>query len=453
MQTTLEETDRHVVRLTVEVAPDELARDLGQTYRKIASRVKVHGFRQGKVPRPIIDARLGKDTVFHEFVEEFVPAYYAKALREHDLAPIADPEIDIDGDSHEVQEDRPFRFTATVEVRPRLQLEPEQYRGLRIDAPTTEPRELEIDEYIDQLRERNAELDVVSRPAQKGDFVVADVRAYVHDKEIPEASAMGYMTEVGREEMVPELDRELEGKRKGDILKFNAVLPERFGELAGTEVTFQVLVWDVKAKRLPVADDEFARIASEFDTLEALREDIRGKLRTLKRAESRAVIRDLALGQLVDVADVDLPERLVDRETDERVEAARERAQRAGMTLEQALASQGWDELRLRSDARSHAVRALKADLALEAIARQEEITVSREDLDREIKGLARASGREPKEVRKLIERSGQVTSLAGDIIRTKALDLVVDAAEVTIEGSPADSERGPSQTEEGGLD
>jgi len=434
MQTTLEETDQHVVRLTVEVPPDEFAKDLDRTYRKVAGQVKIPGFRKGRVPRPIIDARVGKDAIFHEFVEEFLPAYYSRALREHDLAPIAEPDIDMDGDVHELHEDRPFRFTATVEIRPRIALEPEQYRGLVIEAPDPEPRELEIDEYVDHLRERSAELESVSRPAQKGDYVLADVRAYVNDTEIPEASKVGYFEEVGSEPLVPELDRELEGKRKGDILKFNALLPERFGERAGQEVSFQVLVKEVKSKRLPAADDEFAKVEG-FDTMEELREDIRTRLRALKEAESSAVLRDLALRRVVDAVEVDLPERMVDDETSRRVEGARQRAEASGYTLEQALESQGWDELRLRADARSHSVRALKADLALEAIARQEQITVTEEDLAREIAGLAEATGREPKEVARLLQRSGQVASLAGDIIRSKALDLIVELADVTNAG------------------
>src|SRR2546422_8326841 len=129
----------------------------------------------------------------------------------------------------------------------------DQYRGLEVEAPSTEPRELEIDEYVDHLRERFAELEVVSRPAQKGDYVLADVRASVHGQEVPEASRIGFLTEVGSEELLPELDRELGGKRKGDILKFNATLPERFEEKAVDEVTFQVLVKEVKSKKLPPA--------------------------------------------------------------------------------------------------------------------------------------------------------------------------------------------------------
>jgi trigger factor len=447
MQTSLEETGKHVVRLSVEVPPDQVALDLEKAYRKVAGQVKIPGFRKGKVPRKVIDARIGRDAVYHEFVEEFLPGYYARAVREHDLAPIADPHIDIDG--HEIRQGEPFRFTATIEIRPRLTLEPAHYRAVQVEAPPTEPRELEIDEYLDRLRERFAELEVISRPAQKGDYVLADVRAHVHDREIAEATRIGFLSEVGSEELVPELDRELEGRRKGDILKFNAVLGEGFGELAGTEVSFQVLVKEVKTKRLPPADDEFAKTASEFDTLEELRDDIRTKLRLLKEAESQAAVRDLVLRGVVDAVEVELPDRLVDEDIERRLETARERAQAAGTTLEAALASQGWDELRLRGDARTHAIRALKADLVLEAVARQENILVEQEDLEREIEALSRASGRDRKEVRKILERSGQVASLAGDIIRSKALDFLVESADVTRVGSPpGDQPQGPSPSE-----
>jgi trigger factor len=451
VQTTLEETDRHTVRLSVEVPPEEVARDLDRAYRKVANEVRIPGFRKGKVPKAIIDARIGRDAVFHEFVEEFLPAYYLRALREHELSPVGDPDIDLVQEGHEIRDGEPFRFTVTVEVRPKLSLEPEQYRGIAVRAPSAEPTEPEIDRYIDRLRERFAELEVVSRPARPGDYVLADVRAYVHDREIPEASRIGLLTEVGSNELVPELDKELEGKRKGEILKFNANLPETFGDLSGTEVTFQVLVKEVKSKKLPTADDEFAKTASEFDTIDELREDVRAKLRALKEAESRAEVRDVVLRQVVDSVQVDLPERLVDQETEQHVERAKERLNRAGVSLEEALEAQGWDELRFRSDARSHAVRGLKAELVLEAVARQENLQVTREDLDREIAELAEASGREVKEVRRILERSGQVGSLAGDIIRTKALDLMVEAAEVTTEGpapsrSPEEPEPAPTQ-------
>jgi trigger factor len=431
MLTTLEETDRHTVKLTVEVAPEEFGKDLDRAYRKISQQVKIPGFRKGKVPKQIIDAQIGRDAVIGEFIEDSVPEYYRQALKEHDLAPITDPDIDL----QDVEEGKPFVFTAVVEVRPRLAFEESDYAGLQVTRPPTEVTDAEVDELLERLRDRFAELEPVSRPIRAGDYAVIDLRAHVHEEEIAEATRPDYLYAVGSGEFVPQLDTELEGTRVGEILKFNAVLDERFGDRAGQEVAFQVLVKDVKAKKLPDADDGFAKTASEFDTLEELRQSLREQLGQNKERAADAEVRDRVLAAIVDSVDVDLPDTLIAEETEHRVTHAKERAERAGITLEDALASQGWNEERFRSDARDHSVRAIKADLALEAVARSADLQVSAEDLGREINNHAQVLGRVPKEVADSLDRSGQVVSLAGDIIRSKALDLLVDRADITSEG------------------
>src|SRR6266536_2271684 len=375
MESTVEESGRHTVVLTVEVPPEEFARDLDRAYRRIGQQIKVPGFRKGHVPRRIIDAQIGRDAVMQEFIEDALPQYYSEAVREHELAPIADPEISLE----KSDEGQPLVFSATVEVRPRLQLEGWREDIADVERPDATVTDSDVDQFVDRLRDRFAEVESVGRPAQRDDYVLADIRGTVHGEEIPELTLPDQLYEVGSGQLVPRLDEELENTAAGQILKFNAVLPERFGERIGEEVTFQVLVKEVKAKKLPPADDEFAKMASEFDTLEELREDLRAKIRGLKEAESRAIVREMALRKVVDSVDVDLPERMVDEETEERVERAKERAQRAGTTLEAALAAQGWDELRFRSDARTHATRGLQAELVLEAVARQEGITATPE--------------------------------------------------------------------------
>jgi trigger factor len=432
MNTTLEDVDKHKVKLTVEVPPEEAKPVLDLAYRHIAGRVNVPGFRKGKVPRKIIDAQVGRPTVLQEFLEHALHDFYLGAIREHELAPIADPDFD-EVDVGDI-EGKGFRFTATVEVRPRLAFEEGDYKGLRIERPAFEVSESEVDDQLERLRDRFAELEPVGRPALKGDYVMADIHAYVHEQEIPEASGQGILYEVGSDQIVPELDREIEGKRKGDILKLNAKLPEAFGDRAGQEVTFQVLLKEVKAKKLPTLDDEFARTASEFDSLDDLRADVREKLGKLKEAAVEGALRDRALDALMAKVDVDLPERLVDAETESRVRGTQERAERQGVSLDQVLEASGVDELQFRSDARAHALRAIKADLALEAVARAEGIRVTDEELDGAIRDIATQLGRDPREIRRSLERSGQITSLAGDIIRDKALNLVVESAEVVEE-------------------
>jgi trigger factor len=444
MQSTVEETDRHKVRLTVEVEPDRVDKDLDRAYRKIAQQVRIPGFRKGKVPRKVIDAQIGREAVVGEFLEDNVPAYYREALREHELAPITEPDIDME----DLKEGEPLVFTALVEVRPRLQLTENDYKGITVERPAVEVSDVEVNDLLDRLRERFAELETVPRPARSGDYVVIDLRATVHGEEVPEATRPDYLYEIGSGEFTGKLDQELEGKRAGEILRFNAQLDERFGERAGQEVSFQVLVKEVKGKRLPAADDEFAKTASEFDTLDELRESLREQLEANKARAADAEVRDLVLQALVDRVDVDLPETLIDEETEHRVLHARERAERAGMTLEQLLDSQGFDELRFRSDARAHATRAVKADLVLEAVARAENLEVTAAELGNEIGQLAQVLGRDVKDVARSLERTGQVVSLAGDIIRSKALDVLVQNAEIAGAEITSEDGEGPASAE-----
>jgi trigger factor len=445
MQTTVQEADKHKVKLTVEIPTDRFGKDLDAAYRRVAQQVKVPGFRKGKAPRRVIDAQVGREAVVAEFLEDAVPTYYREAIRENELAPITDPDIALE----QVEEGKPLVFTATVEVRPRLQLEESDYRGVRVERPPTEVTDREVDELLDRLRERFAELDPVSRPAKAGDYVVIDLRATVHGEEVPEASRPDYLYEVGSGEFVEKLDQELEGKRAGEILKFNATLPDRMGERAGQEVSFQVLVKEVKAKRLPEADDEFAKTASEFDTLEELRQSLREQLGKNKERAADAEVRDRALLALVNMVDVDLPDTLVDEETEHRVQHAQDRAEQAGLTLQQVLDAQGFDELGFRSDARTHSLRAIKADLVLEAVARNEDIQVTAEEIGNEIGLLASSLGREPKDVARTLERTGQVVTLAGDIIRSKALDWIVEHADIVSEGERRAADRVSDETGE----
>ena len=436
MQTTLEETDKHTVKLTIEVSPEEFGKDLDRAYRRVAQQVKIPGFRKGKVPRKVIDAQIGRDAVLAEFVEESIPVYYREAMREHDLAPIAQPDIELG----ELEEGKPLVVTAVVEVRPRLAFQESDYKGIRVQRPAVEVTDEEVDRFTDSLRERFAELEPVGRDARSGDYAVIDLRGTLHDEEIPEATRPDYLYEIGSGEFGETMDAELQGKRAGEILKFNQELGPGAGDRAGQEITFQVLLKEIKGKKLPEADDEFAKTASEFDTLEELKTNLRQQIQDNKERAADGEVRDRVLQALVDTVDVELPETLVDEEVDHRVTHARERAEQAGATLEQLLETQGMDELRFRADARDHAIRAIKSDMVLEAVARSEDLQVSPEEIGREITALASAMGREPEEVAKSLDRTGQVVALAGDIIRSKALDLLVEHAETDREAEPKET-------------
>jgi trigger factor len=431
METTVETTEPHTVKLTIEVPEDEFGKDLDRTYRDIANQIKIPGFRKGKVPKQIIDTQIGQDAIFEEFVNSSVPAYFRQAVADEDLAPITDPDIDV----QQLEAGKPFVFSATVEVRPRLSFEESDYTGIKVTKPTVEVTEQEIDDWIERLRERFSELEPVGRPVQQGDFVTADLNVIKGGQKVEQASREDYLYFVGSGEVGEKLDVELVGAKPGAILKVSDALPERFGEeLGGAAVEITVLVKDVKARRLPEVDDDFAKTASEFDTIQQLRDDLRERLTEVKEREAGAALRDLALEAMIDKVDVDLPQSLIDEETDHRIHHARDRAERMGVGLEKMLELQGWDEARLREDSREHAIRAIKSDLVLEGIARNASLEVTAEEIGAEIAVLAQAYGREPKAVAKDLERSGQVVTLAGDIIRTKALDLLVERADVDTE-------------------
>ena len=438
METTIETTEKHTVKLTVEIAPDEYEKELDATYRSIANQVKIPGFRKGKVPKQIIDAQIGRDVVRDEFLEHAVPQYYRQAVSEQDLAPIADPEIDLEG----FTDDSPLVFTATVEVRPRLELTEAVYTGLKVTRPEVVVTEADIDEWIDRLRERFAELEPAERPVIEGDFVTVDVKAISGGEEIDGLTRTDYLYFVGSGEFGADLDAQLLGTKPGDILKVSEEMgPGAGDELAGKTADLTVLVKDVKARRLPEADDDFAKTASEFDTVEELREDLRTRLGETKQREAAAALRDRVLDAMVDSIEVDIPDTLIDDETEHRVTHAAERAERAGLSLDDLLEAQGWDEARLREDSRDHAVRAIKADLALEGVARAEKIEVTADELGAEITSLAAAYGRDSKELAKQLERTGQIVTLAGDIIRGKALDLLVERAEIDDEAATDEAE------------
>jgi trigger factor len=441
MQTTVESTDRHTVKLTIEVPADEYAKELDAAYRSIANQVKIPGFRKGKIPKQIIDAQIGADVVRDEFIQSAVPTYYRQAISDEDLAPISDPEIDLEG-FDDGAGDQPLVFTATVEVRPRLEFTEADYKGIEVLRPAIEVTDQDVDDWVNRLRERFAELEPADRPVRDGDFVTVDVQATSGGEEIDGLTRSDYLYFVGSGEFGPTLDAEVVGTKAGDILKVSEEMTATAGEeLAGKPADLTVLVKDVKARILPEPDDGFAKTASEFDTIEQLRDDLRTRLGELKEREGEGVVRDRALQVMIDKVEVDLPESLVEDETDHRVAHAKERAERAGLTLDQLLDAQGWDEGRLREDSRDHAIRAITSDLVLEGIARAEHLEVTADEIGAEISQLAQAYDRDPKELAKQLDRSGQVVTLAGDIIRGKALDLLVEHADIQTESPEAGAE------------
>jgi trigger factor len=433
LRTTAEHVDRDRVRLRVEVPEDALNPAIATVYKELAQQMKVPGFRKGRIPRQIIDSRVGPDFVRTEALKEALPDLYRQAMASEDLEGITAPDIEV------IEFDRgsPLVFEATVEVRPEVTVP--SLDSITIEAPPAEVTDADVDEQLERLRDRFAELETTAREARRGDHVLIDLKGYRNGELVEGAGAPDLLYEIGSRSGPPKLDEELEGNRPGAILKFNDTLPSGPEELAGQELSFTVLVKEVKSKRLPGLDDDFAKTVGEFETIADLRDDLRSRMKGVKRSMVEEELRGRALEALVNASDLVVPDSLVEGEFNHRLEHLEGDLQRAGMTLDEFAARSNLTQLELRRDLREGAERSVKAELLLEQVARENDISVTEEDLGREIAYAAARSGGEPEDIAKQLASSGRLPSVAADIMRRKALDYVVD--QINVVNRPAEDE------------
>jgi len=423
METSVEPLEGNKVKLSVRVDEQEFDEAVGAAFRKISREVRIPGFRPGKAPRRILEAHLGTDTARREALRDALPEYYARALRERDVDAIAPPEIDIT----EGEETGPVSFDAVVEVRPRVDVP--GYQGLQVTIPSPATSDEEIDRQVDRLRSQFGELQMVSRPARDGDHVTIDINGYRHSEAVEGMSATDLLYEVGSATIVPELDEQLRGSRAGDILKFNAPVPGQ-----DDDVTFQVLVKEVKEKLLPDVTDEWASEASEFDTVAELRDDIRTRISQVKRVQAQLALRDNVVEALVALVADDAPDPLVGAEMERRLHELAHRLEAQGATIAQYLEATDRSQEALLDDLKATAVESVKADLALRAVADAEDIEVADEDVDAEVARMAERLGRKLAEVRRQLERAEQMPAVRSDLRKAKALEWLVERVDIVDE-------------------
>jgi trigger factor len=434
METTVEALEDNKVRLKVAVPASEFEPAINAAFRKLAKEVRIPGFRPGKAPRRLLEAHFGKDVAREQALRDSVPEFYVQAVQAEDLDTIAPPELEITSG----QEDGDVVFDAVVQVRPQVEIE--GYDSLKITIDNPAVGDEEIDAQIDQLRERFADLGESTAPLGKGDYAQLNIKGYIHDEEVPGLTVSDFLYEVGSELVVPKLDTELEGKRPGDMLKFNDELPARWGDRAGEEVAFQVMVKETKRKILPEATDEWVQEASEFDTLDALRADIRQRMENYRKIQAHLLVRDKALQAVGAKVGVEIPEPLVQEEMERRLHNLLHRLEEQGATVEQYLEATGITQDQLIADIRLESTKAVKADLALRAVVTAEEIVASDEEVEAEIARLAERTGRKPAQLRKEIERAQGLQAVRSELSRGKALQFLVDHASVVDEeGKPVD--------------
>ncbi|MGH2699406.1 MAG: trigger factor [Actinomycetota bacterium] len=425
LTTTSERLEANKAKLRVEVPEASLKPALDAAYRRWANEIRVPGFRKGKVPRQLIDQRVGPEAIREEALREALPDLYVSALESEELEAIAPPEIEVVTFESGV----PIVFEATVDLRPEVVVP--ELSDITVEAPSSEITDEDLNDQLDRLRDRFAELETIGREALSGDFVVIDLKGYRGEELVEGVSAPDLLYEIGSRQGPPKLDDEVVGSKPGDILKFNDTMPEGAAELAGEEISFTVLVKEVKAKRLPELDDEFAANVGEFESLEELKEDLRGRLGDYQREVATQQVRNLVLERLVEAAELEAPERLVDDEVKHRMEHFEQDLAGAGISLEQYAEQTGSTELGVRSEMRTQAALSVVAELLLEEVMRRTDIKVDDEDLGREIAYLSAQTNSEPDELAKQLASSGRLRGVVADIMRRKALDYVVEQANV----------------------
>jgi len=424
--TSVEPIEDNKVRLHVAVPAVEFEKAVDAAFRKLGQEVKIPGFRPGKVPRQLLEARLGTEVAREQALQDALPRYYADAVDAEDLDTIAPPDIDITAG----RDDGDIEFDAVVEVRPVVDLS--GYDELTVEIPSPAVSDELIDEQVDGLRDRFAELEDSTAPLADGHYAQIDVKGYVHDEVVDAASASDFLYEVGSGGLVPRLDEELRGKRPGDILRFNDTLPERMAERAGDEVAFQVLVKETKRKLLPDATDEWASEVSEFDTVADLRADMRRRLELLNTVRAQVAARDSALQALAELVDIEVPDALVSQEMERRAHDLVHRLEEQGISLSDYLAATGQDQDAFLATVRASALIAARADLALRAVITQEEIAPTDEEVDAEIGQMAERMGEPAAKVRDDLGRRGLLEAVRSELQRAKAVQFLVDHATIT---------------------
>ena len=411
-------------KLTVEVPFEELKPSLDAAYKKIAQQINVPGFRRGKVPPMVIDRQVGRGAVLDEAINEALPKLYVEALQANELEPLAQPEIDIT----KLEDNESLEFTVEVDVRPEIDLP--DYSGLEVSVEDVTVSDQDVEEQVQNLRERFASLTEVERAAADGDFVVMDLVARRDDEVVEGAEVSGMSYQVGRGGMLDGLDEALIGMSAGDEKTFTSQLVG--GDQLGEDVEVEVKVSAVKEQDLPELDDEFAQTASEFDTVDELTEDVRTRLSRGKRLEQAAAARDAVLEKLLDMVDVPLPEGVVDGELKARRETIEQQLTYAGMTMEQYLDSEGQTVDEFEADLEKRVRDAVAAQFVLDQVAKKEEIGVDEGELQEHLMRRAQQSGQNPQEFIQHMLEHNHIPEMVSEVVRGKALARIVESATVT---------------------
>jgi trigger factor len=424
VKSTVEQLSPTRVRINVEVPFTELQPDFDRAYKELAKQVRLPGFRPGKAPAKLLEARIGREAMLDQVVNEALPSRYGQAVTESDVRPLGQPDIEVTKKEYGEE----LIFTAEVDVRPEIPLP--DLSALKITVDPIEVSDDDIDGELQSLRARFGTLTGVDRPAANGDFVSIDLSATVDGEAVPEAATEGLSHEVGSGQLVDGLDEAIVGLSAGESRVFTTTLAA--GPHAGQQADVTVTVGSVKERELPEPDDEFAQLASEFDTIEELRANLADQVSRVKRLQQAEAIRNATLDALLEQVDIPLPEAIVQAQVDDTVHNAIHGFEHDEAKFADALAKQGSSREEFDADTRSSAEKAVKTQLLMDALGDDLDIQVGQDDLTQRLVLTSQQYGIEPQQLLSYLQQNNQLPNLFADVRRSLTLAAVVEAATVT---------------------
>lgn len=444
MKSTVEQLSPTRVRINVEVPFTELEPDFDRAFKSLAQQVRLPGFRPGKAPRKLLEARVGRGAVLEQVVNDALPSRYSEAVSASDVKPLGQPEIEVT----KLEDGQELAFTAEVDVRPEITLP--EFDALKITVDPIQVDDDEVDAELQSLRARFGTLTGVERGAQEGDFVSIDLSATVDGTEVPEAATEGLSHEVGSGQLIEGLDDAITGLKVGESKVFTTKLAA--GEYAGKDADVTVTVKSVKERELPEADDDFAQLASEFDTIGELKESLTDQVKRVKSVQQAEQIRDKAIEALLEQTEVPLPEKIVQAQIDDALHNAIHGLDHDEDKFAEQLTEQGSSREEFDAENKTNAEKAVKTQLLMDAVADKLDIQVGQNDLTERLVLMSRQYGIEPQQLIQILQQNNQLPAMFADVRRGLTIAAVVHAATVTdTDGTVIDTAEffGPAEGEQ----
>ncbi len=425
MSVQVEKLEKNMAKLTVEVPAENVEKAIQGAYNKMKKSINIPGFRKGKAPRQLIEKMYGKEVFYNDAIDAMLPSAYSDAVEECGEEIVSHPQIDV----VQIESGKPFVFTATVAVKPAVELG--EYKGIQVEKAPIEVKDEEIEAQITKEREANSRtVTVDDRAVAQGDIVTLDFEGFVDGVAFEGGKGENYDLTIGSNTFIPGFENQLVGAEIGKELDVNVTFPEEYGtkDLAGKAAVFKCKVNGIKVKELPAVDDEFAQEVSEFDTLDEYKADIKAKLLKEKEDEAARAKEDAVIGKIIEGAKMEIPDAMVEYQTRQMLDEFAQRIQSQGISLDQYFQFTGLTEEKYMEEMKPRALQNIQSRLVLEAVAQAENLVAEEADIEEEIKKMADMYKMEANKIKELLGER-QMEEMKKDIAVQKAAKLVAEAA------------------------